>query len=176
MLWSLFITFFLIGFVSFGGGYAIIPVIEHETLRHGWMTSQQLIDIIAIAGMSPGPIATNTAVFIGFQTEGVLGAFISAVAITLPSILIVFLIAVFFYKINDKPIVQTAFYGLRPVITALILFAAFSFSKTNGLLSLTRDAAIGIILFSLGLFALWKLKWHPALIILIAGVLGVIVY
>src|SRR4051812_515512 len=110
MLWSLFITFFVIGFVSFGGGYAIIPVIEHEALRHGWMTSQQLIDIIAIAGMSPGPIATNTAVFIGFQTAGLWGAVISAIAITLPSIMIVFLIAMFFYKINDMPMVQSAFY------------------------------------------------------------------
>ncbi|MEK3937149.1 chromate transporter [Sporosarcina sp. FSL W7-1349] len=176
MLWNLFITFFIVGFVSFGGGYAIIPVIEHEALRHGWMTSQQLIDIIAIAGMSPGPIATNTAVFIGFEAAGLWGAIISAIAITLPSVLIVFLIATFFYKINDMPIVQSAFYGLRPVITALILFAAFSFSRTNGLLSISWDAAVGIGLFALGLFALWKLKWHPALIILIAGVVGVVVY
>ncbi|MFS0575723.1 chromate transporter [Sporosarcina sp. 179-K 3D1 HS] len=58
-LWSLFFLFFVIGFVSFGGGYAIIPVIEQEALRRGWMTTQQLTDIIAIAGMSPGPIATN---------------------------------------------------------------------------------------------------------------------
>lgn len=176
MLWSLFITFFIVGFVSFGGGYAIIPVIEHETIRHGWMTSQQLIDIIAVAGMSPGPIATNTAVFIGFQTAGLLGAVISAVAITLPSIIIVFIIAMFFYKIHDMPVVQSAFYGLRPVITALILFAAFSFAGTNGLLALSRDAAIGMALFAFGLFALWKLKWNPALIILAAGVIGVFVY
>ncbi|MFS0575722.1 chromate transporter [Sporosarcina sp. 179-K 3D1 HS] len=84
-----------------------------------------------------------TAVFIGFETAGLWGVIISAIAITLPSILIVFLIATFFYKINDMPMVQSAFYGLRPVITALILFAAFSFSKTNGLLTISRDAVVG---------------------------------
>ena len=176
MLLDLFLTFLLIGSVSFGGGYAIIPMIQLEVTRHGWMTSQELIDVIAIAGMSPGPIATNTAVFIGFHTAGFLGAAIAAVAITLPSIFIVFIIVSLFYKINESPVVQSAFYGLRPIVTALIIYAAYTFASSNGLFSLSKEAAAGAILFLLCLFALLKFKWHPALIILLAGVAGILIY
>lgn len=176
MLLDIFLTFLLIGFVSFGGGYAIIPMIELEVTRHGWMTSQELIDVIAIAGMSPGPIATNTAVFIGFHTAGFLGAVTAAVAITLPSVFIVLVIASFFYKLNEVPAVQSAFYGLRPVVTALIIYAAYSFALSNGLFSFTKEALTGEILFLFCLFALMKFKWHPALIILIAGVAGIVIY
>lgn len=98
MLLDLFLTFLLIGFVSFGGGYAIIPMIQLEVERHGWMTSQELIDVIAVAGMSPGPIATNTAVFIGFHVAGFWGGATAALAMTLPSVLIVLLLASFFTK------------------------------------------------------------------------------
>ena len=156
MLWDLFTTFFRIGLVSFGGGYAIIPMIELEVVRHDWMTTQQLTDIIAIAGMSPGPIATNTAVFIGFQIGGFIGAATAVIAITLPSIFIVFLIASSFYKINKLPIVQSAFYGLRPIITALIIYAAFSFARSNGFLSFSKEALSGGLLFVFCLFALFR--------------------
>lgn len=176
MLLDIFLTFLLIGFVSFGGGYAIIPMIQLEVTRHGWMTSQELIDVIAVAGMSPGPIATNTAVFIGFHAAGILGAATAAIAITLPSVLIVFLLASLLYKIHEVPVVQSAFYGLRPIINALIIFAAFSFARSNELLSFTKDAIIGGLLFLLSLFALMKFKWHPALVILIAGGLGILLY
>ncbi len=176
MLLDLFLTFLLVGFVSFGGGYAIIPMVELEVTRHGWMTSQELIDVIAVAGMSPGPIATNTAVFIGFHTAGLLGAIVAAVAITLPSVLIVFIIAAFFYKLYEAPAVQSAFYGLRPVVTALIIFAAYSFAGSNGLFSLSEEALPGGLLFLFCLFALMKFNWHPALIILIAGFAGIVIY
>lgn len=176
MIVDIFLTFLLVGFVSFGGGYAIIPVIEREVIRHGWMTSTELIDVIAIAGMSPGPIATNTAVFVGFHVSGFVGAVTAAIAITLPSVILIFLIATFFYKINDIPVVQSAFYGLRPVITGLIVFAAISFAQSNGLLSFTKEAFIGGLLFLFFLLALLKFKWHPALVILIAGGAGILIY
>jgi len=176
MLLDIFLTFLLIGFVSFGGGYAIIPMIELEVTRHGWMTSQELIDVIAVAGMSPGPIATNTAVFIGFHTAGLPGAITAAVAITIPSVLIVLIIAAFFYKLNEITVVQSAFYGLRPVVTALIIFAAYSFALSNGLFSISKETLIGGLLFLFCLFALMKFKWHPALIILIAGLAGIVLY
>ncbi|MFD1707426.1 chromate transporter [Siminovitchia sediminis] len=176
MLLDIFLTFLLIGFVSFGGGYAILPIIELEVTRHGWMTSQELIDIIAIAGMSPGPIATNTAVFVGFHTMGFPGAVTAAVAVTLPSVLIVLTIAVFFYKINEVPAVQSAFYGLRPIVTALIIFAAYSFAQSNGLFTWTKEAMMGAVVFLFCLFALFRFRWHPALVIFAAGVAGIVVY
>ena len=176
MLLDLFLTFLLIGFVSFGGGYAIIPMIQLEVERHGWMTSQELLDVIAVAGMSPGPIATNTAVFIGFHVAGFWGGATAALAMTLPSVLIVLLLASFFYKINEVPVVQSAFYGMRPIITALIIFAAFSFAQSNGLLAFTKDSLIGGLLFLLCLLALLKYKWHPMLVIVVAGGLGILLY
>jgi chromate transporter len=176
LLFDIFLTFLLIGFVSFGGGYAIIPMIQLEAARHGWMTSQELIDVIAVAGMSPGPIATNTAVFIGFHVAGFLGAATAAIAITLPSVLIVFLLASFFYKIHEVPFVQSAFYGLRPIITALIIFAAYSFAQSSGMLAFNQAAATGGLIFLLCLLALMKCKWHPALVILIAGGAGIFLY
>lgn len=176
MYLSLFTAFFLIGFASFGGGYASIALIEFEVMEHGWMTQQELTDIVALASMTPGPIATNSAVFIGYHVGGLIGAVIAAFSITLPSLIIVLLISAFFYKVNDSLIAQSAFSTLRPVITALIIYAAFTFAKSNGLFNLSYESLTGVILFGACFFALWKLKWHPAVIILIAGVLGIILY
>lgn len=173
---DLFTTFVLIGFVSFGGGYAIIPMIELEVTRQGWMTTQELTDVIAIAGMSPGPIATNSAVFIGFQVGGLLGAFVAALAITLPSIIIVVFISTFFYKINEKPLVQSSLAGIRPIITALIIYAAFSFGRSNGLFDFTLNALLNGLLFLLCLLLLWKYRLHPLVVILIAGIIGVMIF
>lgn len=177
MLWDLFITFLKIGFVSFGGGYAMIPVIEYEVQKHGWLTTQQFTDVIAIAGMSPGPIATNSAVFVGYKVAGILGAITSTAAISLPSVLILLLVALFFYKIQNHPLVQSVFYGMRPVITGLICYAAIrlaihnqmigGYSWFDGISVLVMLSALGVLLFT---------KIHPVLVILFSGGVGVLFY
>src|SRR5207248_812970 len=116
VLWELFKTFFIMGFVSFGGGYAMIPVIETAVSLHGWMTTQQFTDVIAIAGMSPGPIATNSAILVGYSTAGILGALLSTLGTLLPSILLVLVVASFFQRLHHYSIVQSMFYGLRPIV------------------------------------------------------------
>ena len=136
VLWELFSTFFIIGFVSFGGGYAMIPVIETEVSQHGWMTTQQFTDAIAIAGMSPGPIATNSAVLVGYSAAGVTGAMIAALGILLPAIILVIVVGTFFIKLHHNLVVQSMFYGLRPIVTSLVIYAAISFALSNHLLSL----------------------------------------
>ena len=83
VLWELFHTFLLMGFVSYGGGYAMIPIIEAAVSEYGWMSAEQLTNMIAIAGMSPGPIAANSAILVGYSTAGLKGAIISAIAILL---------------------------------------------------------------------------------------------
>ncbi|MDW7615656.1 chromate transporter [Peribacillus simplex] len=177
-LWELFSTFFIIGFVSFGGGYAMIPVIGSEVSQHGWMTTQQFTDVIAISGMSPGPITTNSAILVGYSTAGLAGAISSALGILLPAIIIIIVIATFFSKLNHYPIIQSMFYGLRPIVTSLILFAAISFAISNHLIAMNFSwHTISLLLvFGLSLFALLKLRWHPAYVLILSGLVGVVFY
>lgn len=177
ILLQLFTTFFIIGFISFGGGYAMIPVIEMEVVKNGWLTTQELTDVIAIAGMSPGPIATNTAIFVGLKVAGIPGAIVSAIAMVLPSLLLILLISSFFFKINDHPLTTAAFYGLRPIITGLIVYAAINFAISNEIvtsISWQTVSLMGILLASL--YALTKLKMHPVFVILLSGVVGAVIY
>lgn len=177
MLWLLFKTFFITGLVSFGGGYAIIPVIEAEVVKYGWMSTQKFTDIIAIAGMSPGPIATNTAIFVGYQMAGIPGAAVSALAMVLPSLLLVLLVALFFYKLNHNRIVQSAFYGLRPVVIGLIVFAAVKFALSAGLMnSISLHTLSLLAIFAISLFLLIKRNAHPAYVIVMAGLIGMAFY
>src|SRR5699024_1232923 len=134
MYWSLFLSFLKIGFVSFGGGCAMIPVIEYEVQAHHWLTTREFTDAVAIAGMAPGPIATNSAVFVGYKVGGVTGSVVAALAVSLPSLIIVVLIALFMKKIENSPMMDYAFYGLRPVITGLIVYAAIKFALQNDIL------------------------------------------
>src|SRR5690625_6219897 len=134
ILWQLFTTFFRVGLISFGGGYAMIPIIETEVVSHGWMTVQEFTNIIATAGMSPGPMATNIAIFIGYQTAGILGAIVSALGMLLPSLIIILIISSFFNKANQNKYVQYAFYGLRPIVVGLIIYATIKFDIANHLI------------------------------------------
>ncbi|MFC0274834.1 chromate transporter [Metabacillus herbersteinensis] len=178
VLWGLFSTFFIIGFVSFGGGYAMIPVIETEVSQHGWMVTQQFTDVIAIAGMSPGPIATNSAILVGYSTAGVTGAIISALGILLPSIMLVLIVATSFQKLNHYPIVKSMFYGLRPIVTSLIIYAALKFALSNNVISMNVSwhTLSLLLVFGLSLVALLKLRWHPVYVILLSGLVGVVLY
>ena len=176
-LWELFSTFLMIGFVSFGGGYAMIPVIEIEVSNHGWMTTQEFTDVIAVAGMSPGPIATNSAIFVGYKTAELPGAIVSALGMVIPSLLIILIIATFFFKLNENRFVKSAFYGLRPIITGLIVYAAIRFAITNDVIGSLSWHTVGLVsIFGLSLFALIKLKMHPIFVIVLSGICGVIFY
>jgi chromate transporter len=177
MLFELFYTFLMIGFISFGGGYAMIPVIEREVSEHGWMTTTELTDAIAISGMSPGPIATNSAVFIGYSTAGLPGAVLSALGMAVPSFLLVVIAAAFYYKLHNHPLVQSAFYGLRPIITALILYGAYRFGESNGLLGPWNYSILfSFAIFLIVLVGLLKFRMHPVYMILLSGLIGVAIY
>ena len=136
VLWELFKTFFITGFVSFGGGYAMIPIIEKAVTEYGWMSAERLTNMIAIAGMSPGPIAANSAILIGYSAAGISGAIVSAIGILLPSLILVITVAAFFVKLHHNPLVERMFYGLKPLVTSLIIFAAIKFALANNMLTL----------------------------------------
>ncbi|WP_026673798.1 chromate transporter [Alkalihalobacterium bogoriense] len=177
VLLELFFAFFVIGIVSFGGGYAMIPIIELEVMKQGWMTSQQFTDIIGLAGMSPGPIATNSAIFVGHHVAGIPGAIAAGFGMVLPSFLFVILISIFFYKMNDNKHVKSAFYGLRPIITALIVYAAIRFAIVNDVISpLSWNTVSVFFIFFFSLFALTKWKLHPVFVILLSGLVGIAIF
>lgn len=178
MSWELFLTFMTIGFLSFGGGYAMIPVIGHAVNVNGWMSERDFTDVIAVAGMSPGPIATNSAIFVGYHVNGIAGAIAATAGITLPSLILVILVAAFFYKMHENEWVQSAFYGLRAIVTGLILYGAIKFGLSNGLFGLhaTSFTAISLAIFACALFALWRLKIHPIQVILLSGLIGVAIF
>lgn len=178
MIWSIFSTFLLIGFVSFGGGYAMLPVIEMRVTEMGWMSTQEFTDIIAVAGMAPGPIGTNAAIMVGFNIYGLPGAIAAAGGMVLPSFIIIMFFATTLGKVHSSKYVINGFYGLRPVITALIIYAAVKFTQINNIFDnvLSIDNMILIAIFFASFLALGKFKIHPMIVILSSGILGVLIF
>ncbi|OLS39994.1 chromate transporter [Bacillus sp. MRMR6] len=178
VLWELFKTFFIMGFVSFGGGYAMIPIIENAATQYGWMSAEQLTNMIAIAGMSPGPMATNSAILVGYTAAGIEGAIVSALAMLFPSMILVLTVAAFFIKLHHNPAVEAMFYGLKPLVTSLIIFAAIRFALSNNIVSVrfSWHALSTLLIFGLSLFALMKLRWNPIYVIVLSGLVGVALY
>ncbi|MBT2290962.1 chromate transporter [Paenibacillus albidus] len=177
MLWHLFIVFLKVGCISFGGGYAVMTLIQREVASKGWVDSGQFEEIVALAGMAPGSIATNTATLIGYTTSGIAGAVASTIGIILPSLIIVIVIAAFFLKLQGNAWVKSSFYGLRPVITGLIIYAAYHFGlggRTEALLSWTM---LGTVVICVGcLIAVTHFKIHPFTVILLSAVAGIIIF
>jgi chromate transporter len=176
VLWELFHTFFFMGFVSFGGGYAMMPLIDAAVTKYGWMSSEQLTNMIAIAGMAPGPIAVNSVILVGYRTTGISGAFVSAFAILLPSVILVLTVAAFYIKLHHNRLVEAIFYGLKPLVTSLIIFAAIRFAQSNVTFDQSFHSISLLLIFILSLFALLKLRWNPIYVIALSGLLGVTLY
>lgn len=168
---KLFISFLKIGAFSFGGGYAMLPLIQKELIDvHGWITTKEFIDILAVVEMTPGPVAINSATFLGYKVGGFLGSIAATVGVVLPSIVIILIIAHFLSKFKSSPYVSWAFTGIRPVVLGLI---------TSASLTVAKDAIIDIKSFVLMaiLFYLTSFKkLHPILVIVLAGVVGVFIY
>ena len=121
----LYLSFLKIGFSSFGG-MTMIPIINDEVLRYGWMTSAQVMDIVAIAEMTPGPIAVNSATFVGIRIGGIPGAVVATAGCILPSLIIVSLLAFVYYRYRQLSLLQSVMGSLRPAVTALIGAAGLS--------------------------------------------------
>jgi chromate transporter len=177
ILWELFLSFFRIGFFSFGGGYAMIPVIEYEVLNHGWLDPQQLTYAITIAGMLPGPIATNCAIYVGFTTHGILGALVATIAISLPSLIILLTITHCIANFYHHPILLTAIESLRPIITGLIVYAAVRLALNNQIIGTSDGVDItGFMIMVSTLIILVLTNLNPVFILLAAGGLGILMY
>ncbi|QEK12889.1 chromate transporter [Crassaminicella thermophila] len=168
---NIFITFMKIGAFSFGGGLAMLPFIEKEMVyNHHWITSNEFVDIIAIAQMTPGPIAINSSTFVGYKAAGVKGALAGSIGVVITSFVLITILAKYFMKIKDARATKAVFKGIRPAVLGLILSAAISIGKTA--LIDFNSIIIAVIVF----FSLKRLRFHPILGIVLAGVLGVVLY
>ncbi|WP_026478851.1 chromate transporter [Alkaliphilus transvaalensis] len=167
----LFIAFLKIGAFSFGGGYAMLPLIEEEIVYiNQWLTHSEFIDIIAISEMSPGPIAINAATFVGFRYLGVMGSIVATIGVVFTSFVLVTGLARIIIKYYDSYIVKGIFAGIRPAVIGLIAAACVSLFKT----SITDVKSLLIGLAILGI--LYKTKLHPIGVILLSGIMGIVVY
>lgn len=171
MTLKLFLAFFKIGLFSFGGGYAMLPFMQKEVIEvHNWLTATDFLDILAIAQITPGPVAINTATFVGYQIKGILGSIAATTAVVLPSFIIVLLISLFFSKFKKSVVVKRIFKGLRPIILGLIASAAVDIGR--GVFIDYKSVLISILIFYLMVFR----KQDSILMIILAGVLGVLLY
>lgn len=178
--WQLFWTFFKIGAFTFGGGYAMLPLIEEEVMNHGWMSMQELINFVAVSESTPGPFAVNISTYVGTETAGVIGAFVASLGVVLPSFIIILIVARCFLAFKDNKVVKGAMYGLRPAVVGLIAAAALSVGKTAFFPHRVSYEAIGTMSFglSVGLFGLvmfaQRKKVHPIFIIMLCAVVGIV--
>ena len=184
---KLFLTFLKIGAVSFGGGYGMISLIRDDCLANAWLTEEELLNFIAVAESTPGPIAVNMATFVGASQGGILGAFLATLGVVLPSFIIILLIASVFTRLLRYAGVKATLGGIRPAIIALILGTAGTMflslilgiktvesSPVFDLKALTVFSMIALLSFA---FKKWKKKAaSPILLIVISGVLGILLY
>lgn len=170
LLAQIFITFFKIGPVTFGGGYAMIPLIEREVIdKRKWVQSKDISDILAVAQSVPGAIAINSATFIGYRLAGVTGAIAAMAGVMLPTFCIVLLLSLFFLQVQDNPKVEAAFVSIRATIVALITYAAIKIGKTAAI-DKTTIALIGITVA-----VMYFVQIHPILLIFGGGMMGIII-
>ena len=170
-LLGLTLAFFTIGALTFGGGYAMIPLIQRIIIaQHGWLNTTQFLDIVAIAEMTPGPIAVNSATFVGYRVAGLAGAVAATLGVVLPSLVIIIILASLFYRFRNLPIVFRTAAGLRMAVISLIAGAVITVGRSSILG--WRDAAVAGAVVAL----LRATRIHPILVILGAAVVGVFLY
>lgn len=187
-----------IGIFGFGGGYAMLSLVEHIVVDSGWITDTMFTDIVAISQMTPGPIGINSATYIGYVAPGtvnpafsgifwgLLGSVICTLAVVIPSFLLVLYSAHFIRKHHDSGVIKGIFVGLRPVVTGLIASAAIllmnsaNFNPNHQTNELIINVIICVVAFLLVFFPIpfggKKVKLHPILVIILAGIAGWLIY
>lgn len=166
---SLFITFLKIGLFTYGGGYAMVPLLQYEVVASkNWLAMSELVRLIAVAEMTPGPIAVNLATFTGYKLAGLPGALVSTIGVILPSFCLVIVVTKVFRKVRENPRVKGLLIGLRSAILALIISATISI----GHMALLNFRVLGIVIGCF-LVLLW-LDLHPAIVVVAAGFIGML--
>ena len=168
-LLKIFLAFFKIGAFTFGGGYAMIPLIQREAVEnHKWVTDEDILDIVAIAESTPGPIAINAATFVGYQTRGYAGAVAATLGVVLPSFVTIFAIFHVLRAFRDLKVVQYAFNGIRVGVLVLLFKALLKMFKTN------QKGTLARVLMVLAFVLTTLVKVNTILVIILCGAIGVI--
>ena len=171
----LFAAFFKIGLFTFGGGYAMLPLIAEAVAKNSWLTDEQFINFVAVSESTPGPFAVNIATYIGCETTGILGAVCATLGVVLPSFIVILIVARIFEKFKSSRIVSGAMSGLKPAVIGLIASAAVNMGKTVFLaegISFSPSIFISLAIFVV-MAGLALKKKHPILIICLSAVIGI---
>lgn len=161
--------FFKIGAFTIGGGYAMVPLIQNEIVeKRKWIGKDDFIDLLAISQSTPGILAVNISIFIGYKLKGVKGSIVTALGTVLPSFLMILAIALFFHSFQDNPVIEKIFKGIRPAVVALIAAPTFSMAKS------AKINKFNIWIPIVSTLLIWLMGISPIYIIIIAGVGGYI--
>ena len=180
---QLFLSFFQIGLLSFGGGYAAMPLIQGQVVQgHGWLSMSEFTDLITISQMTPGPIAVNSATFVGIKIAGIPGALVATFGCILPSCILVTLLAKLYLKYREMAMLQGILHSLRPAVVAMIgsagisiLVKAFWSSEGDTVIRLAQTNWSLVVIFIISLILLQKGKKNPIFVMVLAGVMKVAV-
>lgn len=168
--WEIFLAFFRVGALTFGGGYSMLPLIQKEVIeKKGWATNEEVVDFYAMAQVLPGIIAVNTAIFLGNKIKGRLGGIVAALGVAAPSLIVIMLIAAFLRNFMEYEVVQRAFWGIRVVVSALILQAIIKLWKAA-----VKDWLGYVVYAAVLLLALFS--GIPTILLIVAAVLAGILY
>ena len=172
LVWS----YLKIGFFGFGGGYAMLSLIHSEVVvRNEWLTNGEFSDIIAISQMTPGPIALNSATYIGYEVAGVLGSMVATTAVCIPALTLMMLLTRFFLKLHNNRYVQSVVLAMRPVVVGMIMSAALLLVFPHSDDGRSFIDGWSWLIFALALLGSAK-KINPILLIIVSGIAGVVIY
>ena len=164
---ELFLSFLKIGLFTFGGGYAMIPIIEKEVIdNRKWIEQREFLDLLTLAQSAPGPISLNTAVFVGYKLYGYRGALTALAGVVTPSFLIILTVAIFFSQIRNNPVIDAAFKGIRPIVVALMFAPAVGFARSISGIATAVAAAVALLIWYAGI--------SPILILLVGAIVGIL--
>lgn len=165
-LFDIFWSFLKIGAFTFGGGYAMVPLIQHEVIHNRrWLSEREFVDLLTIAQAAPGPIALNTAVFVGYKERNYWGALAAVMGVVIPSFLIILVVAIFFNNIRDNAWVDAAFRGMRPAVVALIVAPIVGLAKGMHAALIAVAVAVAV--------AVWYFGISPILFLIAGAIVGI---
>lgn len=170
LLWDLFLVFSKIGGFTIGGGYAMIPLIQAEVVeKKAWLDQEEFLDVIAIAEVTPGPVAINTSTYVGYKLAGFKGSLVATLGTTIPSFMIILIVAKYLWAYRNNPVLDRIFLGIRPAVVALVFSAVYRIGKGMNYslygIMWTLITAVGIIVFD----------FNPIFIILAAGIISILI-
>ena len=175
---QLFWVYLKIGLLGFGGGYAMLSMIQFEVVeKHAWMTMSEFADVVALSQMTPGPISINCATYVGYQVGGIFGSLLASFSIVLPSLILLYFVLRYLFKHKDNFIIKTTLRDLKPFIAGLIFAAAMlMMNKTTFSDFGLGENNISVIICAVTFVAIFFFKVNPMIMIALSGVAGLVFF